>query len=79
MVNLNARVSSVGVTGAATSTAIPVGSMKATDLILAVLDNSNAGLPTQYNQSAFTPAAGSFSSSSIDTSGKKLVVLYYVA
>ena len=77
--NLNARTSSLGVSGAATSTAIPVGGMKASDLILAVLDASNSGTPTQYDQSAFTPTAGSFSSSTVSTSGKKLVVVYYVA
>ena len=63
-------------TGATTSTPIPIGNMRSGDIVLAVVKHTGTGQATGLNPASFTAANGSVSSSSVDTSGFQLTIVF---
>lgn len=68
--------STAGVSGAATSTAIPVGGILAGSTLLAVIEHDGSGPTAGLDPGAFTVSDGEIESGTLDTSGSFLHLIW---
>ena len=68
--------SAAGVHGAAVDTAISVPGIESGDTLLAVVEHDGGGTVAGLDPGAFTVSAGAIESSTLDTSGSFLQVVY---